>query len=433
MSFLLIGRPNVGKSSIFNILTKTKNIVHSEAYTTRDWHKELIKNTSSYIFDTPGILLDEKTKTVIKDPYFDSIMNNTIETFLYVVDFKKGFNPSDQFSINQLRKYNKEIILIINKCDNPKIPISDEFKNYGINTILNISCSHNLGFKELIIFLIKDNSNIEIKNDNDNSIAIFGKPNAGKSTFLNTLVGYKRSLTSPIAGTTSDFVIEYFNYKKKHIKIIDTAGIGKKANVESQSINFFSIKKSFESIYQVDAGIIIIDSSEGIDRQDKRIIKLVSQKSKSIILIFNKIDLIPNKDKFKSDTILDIDTSLSEIKNIKIFFISSIKKNNVNKIMDYLFEFVFTKDYKISTSKLNQWLKNAVNSTQHPLIDDKRVNFKYAVQLKKKPVTIKVFCSYSDKLRNNYKRYLLNNFNYHFKILNQKTKFIFASSVNPYI
>ena len=432
MSYLLIGRPNVGKSSIFNILTKTKNIVHSEAYTTRDWHKDLIENTTSYIFDTPGVLINEKN-SIIKDLNFEEILNKSIDTFLYVIDHKRGFNSSDQFSINQLRKYDKKIILIINKVDNTKIKISDDFKNFGISLIFYISCAHNLGIRDLKDFLSLNQSNFEKINEDENSIAIFGKPNAGKSTFLNTLVGYQRSLTSPIAGTTSDFVIEYFNYRKKCIKIFDTAGIGKKANVKNNSINFFSIKKTFESIYKVDSGIIIIDSKEGIDRQDKRIIKLVCEKSKSTILIFNKIDLITDQHKFKSNIMLDLDASLTEIKNIKIFFISANKKNNVNKVLDYLFEYVFLNDYKIPTGKLNQWLKNVVNSTQHPLIDNKRVNFKYAVQLKRRPVTIKVFCSYSSKLKSTYKRYLLNNFNLHFKILNQKTKFIFVSAKNPFV
>ena len=223
------------------------------------------------------------------------------------------------------------------------------------------------------------------------------------------------------------------NYNKKIIKIIDTAGIGKKSNIYNKSINFYSIKKTFENIRQVDTAILIIDAEEGIDRQDKRIIKLVSNKSKSVVIVFNKVDLIEDLKIFKINTINDIENTLTEVKNIKIFFISALKKSNVKKIIDYLFNSIFLNDYLISTSKLNQWLKLTVNNNQHPLIHNKVVNFKYAVQIKKKPVTIKIFCSYSNKLRDNYKKYLINNFCKHFNILNQKIKIIFSSSDNPYV
>ena len=431
MNYFLVGRPNVGKSSIFNILTtKKNNIIHPEEGTTRDWHKEIIPHTSSFLYDTPGVLIDQKK---IINPNLISIFTDVADLFLYVTEYKVGFNEIDNFNINKLRKYNKKIILIVNKYDNYKLEPNNDFNKYGINNISYISCSHNFGFNDLksnLNFKLNKNS-LNIKNDF--SFAIFGKPNVGKSTFLNSIVGYNRSLTSSVAGTTSDYVIDYFKYKNKFIKIIDTAGVGKKSNIKNSSIDYLSIKKTFENITKVDSGLIIIDSNEGLDRQDKRIIKLVSAKSKSIILIFNKIDLINSKNEFQSQIISDIKNSISEIKNIKIFFISALKKNNVNKIIDYLLDNIFTNNYKISTSKLNKWLKIAIQKNEHPLIENKRVNFKYATQIKISPVTIKVFCSYSNRLRNNYKKYLINNFNYHFKILNQKTKFIFSSSKNPYI
>ena len=310
---------------------------------------------------------------------------------------------------------------------------SVEYLKYGIKKIFFISCSHKLGLKKL--FTIFQNQNVitleQVKSDL--SIAIFGKPNAGKSTYLNSILGYERATTSPVAGTTSDYVVEYLNYKKKLIKIIDTAGIGKKSNIADNSINFLSIKKTFQNIRKVDFAVILIDASEGLDRQDKRIIQLVADKSKSVVLIFNKMDLIPDKSSYKLNMILDIKSTLSEIKNIKLFFISSLMKNNVLKTLEYIFNQYHFVDNEISTSKLNKWLKKATLDSQHPLIENKRVNFKYAVQVKTRPITIKIFCSYPNKLNRSYKKYLSNNFNYHFKVLNQITKLIFSSSKNPYI
>ena len=434
MNYLLIGRPNVGKSSIYNILTGSNlNIIHHEAGTTRDWHQEYIKDTTSYIFDTPGVLINENNKKNIINSVFNKIIINKINIFLYVLDYTNGYNEIDNFNINKLRTYNKEIILIINKFDNIKEKLSNDFFKYGVKDFFYISCAHRSGINELKLNIINSSINKSITINYDFSIAIFGKPNAGKSTFLNTILGYERSLTSSSAGTTSDFVVSDFIYKKKSFKVIDTAGIMKKANVKNKSISFYSIKKSFSNINTVDSAIILIDSLKGIDRQDKRIIKLISNKAKSIIIVFNKIDFIKNTNFFKNEIINKLDHSLREIKNIKIFFISALLKKDINIILNYLYKSILEIDYKISTNKLNQWLQNITKMNQHPLIQNKRINFKYAVQIKSKPVTIKIFCNYSNKLKDNYKKFLVNNFNHNFKILNQKTKFIFSSSKNPYV
>ena len=292
MNYLLIGQPNVGKTSIYNILTGSNiNIVHSEAGTTRDWHKDLIINSSSYVYDTPGILIDGKKSTGEKNFLLKNNINDAINLFIYVVDYKMGFNDTDHSSILKLRKHNKKIILVVNKSDNIHLSPRPEYFKYGLEDILYVSCAHRLGIDKLKSFIEFDNA-IKLESvKNDFSIAIVGKPNAGKSTYLNSLLGFNRSLTSPIAGTTSDNVADTFFYKDKNFKIIDTAGIGKKSNVKNKSVNYFSIKKSIESIFKVDSAIIIIDSSEGLDRQDKRIINLVTNKSKSIILIFFLINI----------------------------------------------------------------------------------------------------------------------------------------------
>jgi len=436
MNFLLIGKPNVGKSSIYNILIDSnKSIIHSESGTTRDWHKELISDTSSFIYDTPGVLINDNSSKNILSNVFTDIIKNNIDCFLYVIDFNNLNDESDFFAIKNLRKYNKKIILIINKFDNFNNTEYIDLDKYGIIDLLFISCAHRYGFdlfKELISKF--SNNSLKLKSNTiDYSFAIFGKPNVGKSTFLNTIIGYERSSTSNIAGTTSDYVTDNFRYKGKTIKIIDTAGIGRKSNIIDKSINFYSVKKSFENVKDVDAVILMIDSFQGLDRQDKRIIKIVSDKSKSLIIIFNKIDLIDDKKKFKIETSESIYYTLSNMKNIKIFYISSFSKSKVSKVLDYLYSSIFTNNFTISTSKLNQWLKTIIKDKQHPLIEGKKINFKYAVITNNKPMTIKVFCNFSSKLKESYKRFLINNFNKEFKITNQQTKFIFSSSKNPYV
>ena len=438
MNYLLIGKPNVGKSSIYNILTgNNSNIIHKEEGTTRDWHYNYIHNSSSVIYDTPGILVNIKKNNIILNNNFIKIIKNNINVLLYVIDYKELFNQIDLYAINKLRKLNKKFFLVVNKYDNfTKTPNNEAFK-YNINNIIYVSCSHLYGFDNL-----KSKINIDIKNYNlknskkinnfNFSIAIFGKPNVGKSTFLNSILGYERSHTSPIAGITSDYVVDYLNYNQKTYKIIDTAGIGKKSNIKKKSINYLSVKKSIENISKVNTAIIIIDSNEGIDRQDKRIINLVSNKAQSVIIIFNKIDLIIDKNLFKIEILRSIDSSLREIKNIKVFFISAYNKKYVYDILNFLHKNIYDSKKEIFTNELNKWLKITVNKSQHPRINNKKINFKYAVQIKQKPITIKIFCNFSNKINKNYQRYLINNFNKVFKITNQKTRIIFSSSSNPY-
>ena len=435
MNYLLIGKPNVGKTSIYNILIGfNSNITHAKVGTTRDWHFEKIKDSSINIYDTPGILINDTHKKNILTSSFTKIIEKKINNFLYVIDYNDSFNEIDNFAITKLRKYNKNIILIVNKFDNFNQSPSPEITQYNIKDVIFLSCIHRYGFDELKNKIgVSKYNNIDKKQKVDFSLAILGKPNVGKSTFLNTILGYERSSTNSIAGTTSDYVSDQFYYRKKLFKIFDTAGIGRKANVKKKSINFYSIKKSFVKIAKVDVAIILIDSKEGLDKQDKRIINMVTDKAKSIVLVFNKIDLIKNKKTFQSEIIKQIEYTLGQIKNIKLFFISAFNKKDISKILSYLHNYITEFNYVISTSKLNTWLKNITKEIQHPLIENKKINFKYAVQIKEKPVTIQIFCNFSSKLKNNYKSYLINNFNQTFKILNQKTKFIFSSSKNPYV
>ena len=437
MNLLLVGKSNVGKSSIYNILTGTNSsIVHKNEGTTRDWHeKQINKIPEIFIFDSPGILFIKNSINLFQTTLIFKSLLKKIDIFLYVIDYSSIFDLIDNNFINELRKFDKEIILLVNKFDNFNQIPNTEFHKYGIKNVYFLSCSHRFGFDMLHDYLKKKHpikKNFKFLS-HDFAIAIFGKPNAGKSSFLNTVLGYDRSVTSAIAGTTSDIVEDYFTFKNILIKIIDTAGIGRKSKILKKSINFYSIKKTLDKINEVDSVFIIIDSQKGIDKQDKRIIDVVTNKAKSIIIIFNKIDLIHNQDKFKKETLVDMKHSIHQIKNIKVFFCTAFSKNHVNKILNYLLKNIFHKNYYINTSKLNNWLKVAVTKKQHPLIDNKKVNFKYAVLIKANPINIKIFCNFYNKLKKDYKIFLNNNFNKHFKILDQKTSLIFSTAKNPYV
>ena len=410
------------------------NIVHNIGGTTRDWHSSQINNISDiYIYDSPGILFEKQNNIFETNKIFKELLKK-INVFFYVIEFNSIYNYDDYTYINYLRKYNKEIILLINKFDNfNKEPNKDYFK-YGIENTFFLSCSHKYGFNKLFDYFaklnVKKDSSIF---DNDHTIAIFGKPNVGKSTFLNTLLGYERSNTHHHAGTTSDYVITDFKYKEKNIQIIDTAGIQKKSKITKNSLNYLSTKKTFDKIKKLEVAVIMIDSSEGINRQDKNIINIVTQKANNVIIIFNKIDLIKNKKSFSRENIKNITEQLNQIYNIKIFFISAFFKKEIMMILDYIFYNIFNANNEIKTSLLNKWLKRVTIRKNHPLINNKKLKLKYAVQVKSNPIIIKIFCNYANRIRKDYRRYLSNDFNKYFKILNQKTILKFSKEKNPYI
>ena len=435
MNCLLIGKQNVGKSSIYNILSQTNsNIVHNVGGTTRDWHvSELYKFPNIYIYDCPGISFENKINIFETNNIFKNLLKK-IDLFLYVIDYKSIFNQDDYNFLNKLRTYNKKIILLINKFDNFQNKPNNEYYKYAIDNTFFLSCSHKYGFSDLIDYLkttkIKTNTS---KIKFDNTIAIFGKPNVGKSTFLNNLLGYQRSNTNKIAGTTSDHVISDFYYKKKHIKIIDTAGIQKKSKIIKKSLNYYTTKKTFENLIKIDLAIILLDSSEGMNRQDKNIINIVTKKAANVIIVFNKIDLIKNKKLYIKENILNITEQVNQLYNVKIFFISALLKKDIKIIIEYIYKQILSNKHEFKTNLLNSWLKKAVNKKNHPLVNKKRINFKYVVQINNNPIIIKIFCNFANKIRKDYRKYLINNFNKNFKILNRKTILKFSKEKNPYI
>ena len=428
MNFLLIGKPNVGKSSIYNILTSgNKNIIHKDEGTTRDWHKGYVVNLHNVtIYDTPGIIVENNN---INKVQFSELFK-IIDKFIYVVDYKTINFVNEIESINELRKFNKEIILIFNKDDNFQKIISN--KSIPIKNIFFISCSHKLGFNELYEYLELFDNEIDKKNDNQFSIAIFGKPNAGKSTLANSLLGFERIKTSSIAGTTSDFVEDNYTFRNNNFKILDTAGIFKKNKINNKSINFEAIRKTLKIITKIDLSIMLIDSNDGFDSQIKKILNMLISQSKSIIIIFNKMDTIKDKNTFMKETKLIVKETYSQSKNLSIIFLSA--KNNVN--IDKLKYTLFVKSKKIvkkiSTSKLNACLKKYSSEKPHPLVNGKVVNFKYAVQVSTSPLTIKIFSNYSKEIKKNYKTYLVNKIIKTFNIVDTNLNLIFSTTRNPF-
>ena len=428
MNFLLIGKPNAGKSSIYNILTSgKKNIIHKKEGTTRDGHKSNINGLSDIVlYDTRGVVVRNNK---INNIQFYELFKK-MDIFIYVIDYKINNQEHEIEAINELRKFNKEIVLVVNKDDN--LQKNKDFKKFGLNYCFNVSCAHSLGFDDLYEYFETYDNFKEKDIENNFSIAIFGKPNAGKSTLANSLLGFDRIQTSSEAGTTSDFVEDTYNYKGLTFKILDTAGIFKKNKIDNKSINFEAIRKSLDIINKIDLSIMLIDSNDGFDSQIKKILNMLINQSKAVLIIFNKMDTISNKNSFIKDIKLSVKNTYSQTRNISIIFISAKNILNVDKLKNTIFSKSSQILKKLPTGKLNACIKKSSKDKPHPLVKGKVVNFKYTVQVSTSPLTIKIFTNFPKDIKSNYKTYLVNSIIKSFKVIDTKVRLIFSSSKNPF-
>ena len=432
----ILGRPNVGKSTLFNRLVgKRKSIVDSTAGVTRDIGiaKTFIDDIEFNIFDTGGLL--DISEDILNEKVREKALKTATEDsdiLLFLVDAHQN-HPDDKHFINAIRKSNKPIILVINKVDaDSHNQLINEFYALGIKEMVSVSAEHNKGIddlKEKIFNIYKsfnknkfkekkkiienseneDNKNLEefIAEKNKINIAIVGKPNAGKSTLLNTLIGKERSIVSNIAGTTRDPIDETFNFNGNEICLIDTAGIRKKKNVNSD-IEYYSVNRAIKSIEASDVCILMLDVFEGLTEQDKTIANLIIERKKGIVIAANKWDI-----REKGITWNDYETYMKETFPVLnyVFYakVSATKKKDAEKLLSLAIRVAKTRRQKFETHSLTETF---VRATREYTITAGGSPFKifYATQTGINPPAFAIFCNNPHKLNSHYRRYLENKF-----------------------
>lgn len=432
----ILGRPNVGKSTLFNRLVgRRKSIVDSTAGVTRDIGiaKTFIDDIEFNIFDTGGLL--DISEDILNEKVREKALKTATEDsdiLLFLVDAHQN-HPDDKHFINAIRKSNKPIILVINKVDaDSHNQLINEFYSLGIKEMVSISAEHNKGIddlKEKILDIYKsfnknkfkekkkiienseneDNKNLEkfIAEKNKINIAIVGKPNAGKSTLLNTLIGKERSIVSNIAGTTRDPIDETFNFNGNEICLIDTAGIRKKKNVNSD-IEYYSVNRAIKSIEASDVCILMLDVFEGLTEQDKTIANLIIERKKGIVIAANKWDI-----REKGITWNDYETYMKETFPVLnyVFYakVSATRKKDAEKLLSLAIRVAKTRRQKFETHSLTETF---VRATREYTITAGGNPFKifYATQTGINPPAFAIFCNNPHKLNSHYRRYLENKF-----------------------
>ncbi len=432
-SIAIVGRTNVGKSLLFNKLTKArKSLVIDYHGVTRDINTGylILGNRSLYIEDTGGIpekndqfssqILEKASKSISK-----------ADLVLFVVSAADGLTFQDHEICKMLRKLNREIILLINKTDLSKKsqPISD-FYQLGIKDVLLISAKNNNGITDLKEKLsdILVGDQIASK-DIFRRISIIGKPNAGKSTLINTLLNEERMIISDIAGTTLDAIEIPFTFKDNNFLLYDTAGITRKSKTIS-TIQKFSINSTLETIKTTDICIFMIDAEEGITKQDKTILNIIKKSNKAFIIAINKID---TKSKIE---LLELKKDLKYFSNItdnaSIVMISAINKENIKKLLNTISNISYSIYKRYKSSFLTEVLNEALDAHPPPMINNRRIKLKFAQQAKSDSLSIIIYGNQINKLPSSYEKYLKNFFIDKLKLVGIPVKISLSSQKNPF-
>ena len=410
----IVGRPNVGKSTLFNrLVEKRQAIIHDESGVTRDRHYGMSDwNGKKFtVIDTGGYV--ENTEDIFEKKIKDQVILalNEANIILFMVDCKNGISTLDNDFARVIRQIKKDIIIVANKADNYELELnSNEFYELGLkeSTIIPISSISGSGTGELLDVIVnKLDDNIKKNDDNLPRISILGRPNVGKSSFINAILGEERNIVTDISGTTRDSIDTKYNLFKKEFIITDTAGIRKKAKVK-ENIEFYSVMRSIQALENSDICIIMIDAVQGFESQDMNILSLAVKYKKGIILMINKWDLINKNTNSTKEFEEKLKNKISPLNYAPIIFTSVLNKQRIHKVLESAINVFENRSQKITTSQLNNQMLPEIEKYPPPATKGKYIKIKYITQLPTKTPTIAFFCNLPQYIKEPYKRFLLN-------------------------
>ena len=434
----IVGRPNVGKSTLFNQLTgTTAALVADIEGLTRDriyGHIQSEKN-DLIVIDTGGLDFDhgelsqtiqEQTETAIEEA----------DLVCFVVDGREGLTNSDREVALDLRKKNKDTILVVNKVEGMSSEdLEADFYNLGLKEMVSLSAKRGDKCADLIDLIEQKIDQPDIDStareldENEMSIALVGRPNVGKSTFINSFIKEERVLTQDRPGTTRDSIFIDFNYQDIPLVLIDTAGIRRKKKVD-ETIEKFSVVKALQAIDLADSVIVIIDASEGITDQDLSLIGLVINSGRAFCIALNKYDLLDDEQKEQLDR--QINRRLKFASFIQTVEVSALKSMQLEKTIDTAIESAKSSMQDVPTSKISTLIKKLTETKPPPYVQGRRIKLKYATQVNHQPPTFIIYGTQTSKLRDNYKRFLESQIRKAFQFKGTPIRLIFKDSDNPF-
>lgn len=408
----IVGRPNVGKSTFVNRLVGARqSIVDDMPGVTRDRIYFDVEWQHKYftVIDTGGIIPGEEDEIMLS--IFDQVQIacDEADKIIFLVDGKDGVHPADQDIANILRKSKKSVYLVVNKIDSQSaMPMLADFYSLAMGEPMAISALHGSGgVGDLLDVLTQDFEAEDEGVDEDTvKVAIVGRPNAGKSSIINALLKEERVIVSEVSGTTRDSIDSKINYKDKNFVLIDTAGIRKKAKVD-WGVEKFAVDRAIRSIRECDVAVLVIDATEGIADQDKKISALITEAGKGIIIAINKWDLVENK---QTNTMRDFERKISKdipfLEYAPKIYISAVTKQRLNQIFEKSVEVYEQAAKRVATGILNKVINDAYAMNPPSTVKNKRLKILYTTQINTRPPTFVMFTNNGDLMKDHYKRYL---------------------------
>jgi len=410
----IVGRPNVGKSTLFNrLLGERQAIVHDESGVTRDRHYgESYWNGRDFtIIDTGGYLPDKGNAIVTGIRNQVEIALREADVIILVVDVLQGVTGDDEIVANILRRQKKPVILAVNKSDNADRSWgSPEFYRLGFDDLFPVSALSGTGTGELLDFMVKQLPDPVDQKEEEKwpRLAIVGRPNVGKSSLINALLKDNRCIVTDIAGTTRDSVNSLLEYGGKTYTLVDTAGLRKRSKVHD-NIEFYSAIRTEKSIRECDVAVVLVDAEQGFEVQDARLLRLAEQFNKGMIIVLNKWDLIEKETNTSKQFLEKIYQKVPNLKYVPVVTTSALTGQRIHRILEECDTILEEREKKISTSKLNQFLKDITTKRPLPYVRGHQLTIKYATQVKHKPPVFLFFMNIPKELPANYRRYIENN------------------------
>ena len=408
----IVGRPNVGKSTLFNRLTDSRDaIVDEVSGVTRDrnygksnWNGKdfSVIDTGGYVQKSDDIFEEEINKQVI-------LAIEESDLIIFMVDVTVGVHDLDTSVASLLRRYNKKVILVVNKVDNnERLLDAAEFYSLGLGDYFPLSSINGSGTGELLDTVVANlPQSVPEPEPELPRIAIVGRPNVGKSSLVNSLLGEERNIVTPLAGTTRDSIYTRYRKFNHDFLLVDTAGLRRKTKV-SEDIEFYSVMRAVRTIENSDICLLLIDATRGIESQDLNIISLILKNNKGMIVLVNKWDLVEKENNITVRFEKEIREKTAPFTDYPILFISAINKQRIHKILEMIVRVNSNRNRKINTAELNEVMLPVVKETPPPALKGKYVKIKYITQLPIYTPAFAFFCNLPQYVKDPYKRFIEN-------------------------
>ncbi|UMM63325.1 GTPase Der [Aristophania vespae] len=436
---VIAGRPNVGKSTLFNRLVgRRQAIVSDEPGVTRD-RKEgeaLVRGRHIRLIDTAG--LEEAAPETLFGRMRSSSEQGVAQADLVVfcIDARAGITPIDAHFASWLRKQNRPVLLVANKAEGKAgTEAALEAYSLGLGTPLALSAEHGEGLadlmSEIVARLPKEEDKEESEQESPLRLAIVGRPNAGKSTLLNSLLGEERMITGPEAGLTRDAVSAFIRDDEGLIEIVDTAGMRKRSRVD-KGLERMSVSASIEALKMAEIVILVLDATRGVDEQDLQIARLIEREGRGCVLALNKWDAVENHQKVRTAITDRIESSLAQMRGISVVPFSALTGAGLHRLLPAVRKVSQIWNARVGTSDLNRWFEEALERHQPPLVDGRRLKLRYITQVKSRPPTFIIFGTRVEKLPDSYKRYLINGIRETFHLPGTPIRLQLRGTRNPF-